>query len=128
MSALMTTGNMNRRTKDYFYDLVKRAMAATPVRREPHVSAQPNACHTNCEAFVRQFSGHEVVRGWLVSQGCWLMPHSVVRDTTSSGLIDITPDPSNSSIPFVEHLGSEEDFAILRVGRDGGWLYPPPDS
>ena len=53
------------------------------------------------------------------------MPHSVVRETTSGKLIDVTPDPTNSSIPFVEHLGSEEDFAILRVGRDGGSLYPP---
>jgi hypothetical protein len=42
-------------------------------------------------------------------------------------LIDITPDPSNSSFPFVEHLGSEEDFAALRIGRYGGFLYPQPD-
>jgi len=44
------------------------------------------------------------------------MPHSVIRETISGRLIDITPDPTNSSIPFVEHLGSEEDFAILGVG------------
>lgn len=116
---------MNCRTKVYFDDLVQRAISARPVRREPHASAQPNACHANCEAFVRQCAGYGVVRGWLVSQGCWLMPHSVVRETTSGKLIDVTPDPTNSSIPFVEHLGSEEDFAILRVGRDGGSLYPP---
>ncbi len=55
------------------------------------------------------------------------MPHSVGRETRSGMLIDITPDPSNSSFPFVEHLGSEEDFAALRIGRYGGFLYPQPD-
>jgi hypothetical protein len=39
--------------------------------------------------------------------------------------IDITPDPSNSCIPFVEHRGSEADFITLRIMRDGGWFFPP---
>jgi hypothetical protein len=118
---------MNHRTKAYFDDLVQLAVSAEPARREPHTSAQPNACHANCDAFVRQFSGYGVVRGWLVSQGCWFIPHSVVRETISGRLIDITPEPTNSSIPFVEHPGSEEDFAILREGRDGGWPDLEPD-
>jgi hypothetical protein len=56
------------------------------------------------------------------------MPHSVVREKASGKLIDITPDPSNGGdIAFVEHRGSEDDFAVLRQGRDGGYLYPEQD-
>jgi hypothetical protein len=53
------------------------------------------------------------------------MPHSIVGHMASGRLIDITPDPSDSAFPFVEHSGSEADFAILRQGRDGGWLHLP---
>jgi hypothetical protein len=118
---------MNDRTKAYLDDLVERAAAAQAVPRLAWSQAQPNACHANCEAFVCHFAEYELVRGWLVLGGCWFLPHSVVRETMSSKLIDITPDPSNSgTIPFVDHQGTEDDFAVLRKGRDGGWLYPEP--
>jgi hypothetical protein len=118
---------MNRPTQAYFADLAARATAALPVPRHAHADSRPNACHANCESFVRRFAGYEVVRGWLVFGGCWYVPHSVVRQTSSCNLIDITPEPSNCSIPFVEHRGPEQDFSVLRQGRDGGWLYPQPD-
>src|ERR1700730_10992374 len=117
---------MNECTRIYFDDLAGRAAAAKPVPREPSFESLPNACHANCETFVRRFPAFEIVRGWLVLGGCWFMPHSVVRETASGRLIDITPDPSNSAIPFVEHHGTELEFAVLRKGRDGGWLHPQP--
>jgi len=115
---------MNERTRAYFDDLAERAIAAEPVPRKIYCEAQPNACHTNCETFVQRFPGFEVVRGWQVLGGCWFIPHSVVR-AASGTMIDITPEAGNSAIPFVEHRGTELEFAILRQGRDGGWLYPP---
>jgi hypothetical protein len=118
---------MNHRTKAYFDYLAERAAVAHAIPREPWSEAKPNACHANCEAFVLRFTGYELVHGWLVFGGYWFVPHSVIRKTASSRLIDITPDPTNSGpIPFVEHLGTEDEFAMLRRGRDGGWLYPQP--
>jgi len=113
------------RTESYFDDLVERAIAAQAIPRQPWSEAQPNACHSNCEAFIRRFAGYELVRGWLAFNRCWFVPHSVVREVPSGKLIDITPEPGESgAIPFVEHRGTEEDFALLRKGRDGGWLHP----
>ena len=67
-------------------------------------------------------SGYSVVRGWLVGGGHWPMPHSVVRQSSTELLIDVTP--ADDELPFVELRGSEQDFATLRIGRDGGWLQP----
>jgi hypothetical protein len=118
---------MNDRTVAYFDDLVERAAVASAIRRVEWCDARPNDCHANCEAYVRRFEGYAVVRGWLAFGGHWFVPHSVVRHLASGEEIDITPDPSDSgAIPFVEHCGSEQDFAILRRGRDGGWLHPAP--
>jgi hypothetical protein len=109
----------NDRTTAYFDDVVSRAIDAPVVPKEPWPEAVANRCHENAERFIQQVSGYEVVRGWLVGGGHFLMPHTVVRHTTSRRLVDITPDPSDSAFPFVEHSGSEADFAILRQGRDG---------
>jgi hypothetical protein len=134
----MVTGDMNELgsstlmatdpTTAYFDDVVLRAVDAPVVPREPWLEAAPNQCHANAESFVRRFFGYVVVRGWLVSGGHWLIPHSVVRQGASGRLVDITPDPSGSALPFVEHRGSGADFATLRQGRNGGWLHPPPCS
>lgn len=115
----------NESTESYFDDIVMRVAYANVVPREPWSEASPNCCHANVEAFARAFAEYEIVRGWLVGSGHWLMPHSVVRHTFSGRLVDITPDPSDSAFPFVEHRGTEVDFANLRRGRDGGWLHPP---
>jgi hypothetical protein len=118
---------MNHRTKAYFDDLAQRAAVAPAIPRTPWPEARPNACHANCEAFVLRFAGYEVVRGWLVSDGCWFVPHSLVRDTASGTLVDISPDPGNSgAVAFVEHKGTEEEFAVLREGRDGGGCIRSP--
>jgi hypothetical protein len=117
---------MNHRTRAYFDDLVVRAAVAPTPPRAPWAEALPNACHANCEAFVQRFPGYELVRGWLAFGGCWFVPHSIVRESASHGLIDITPVPSGGAVAFVEHRGTEEDFAVLRKGRDGGWLHPQP--
>jgi hypothetical protein len=116
---------MNVRTTAYFDDLLGRAICADVIPREPWSGALANQCHTNCDSYVLQNPAYEVIRGWLVNDGHYFMPHSIVREVSSGLLTDITPDPSSSRLPFVEHRGSEADFSILRQGRDGGWLYPP---
>jgi hypothetical protein len=119
---------MNDRTKHYFDDLLKRAATSTVIRRRPVEFARPNECHANCERFVQTNRDCDVVRGWLVVGGHFFIPHSVIRERETSALIDITPDPSDSGeIPFVMHMGTEEEFRILRVGRDGGFVYPSPE-
>lgn len=118
--------NATDRTTAYFDDVVNRAITAHAVLRQPVDYAQPNACHDNCEHFALGQSEYQIVRGWLVVGGHWLIPHSVVRHISSSELRDITPGADDSvGIPFVEHRGTEQDFATLRIGRDGGWLHPP---
>ena len=116
---------MNARTIAYFDDLLGRATHADVIPREPWPEALASHCHANCEAYALENPGYEVVRGWLVNGGHYFMPHSIIREITSGVLTDITPDPSGSRLPFVEHCGSEADFSILRQGRAGGWLYPP---
>jgi len=118
---------MNERTTAYFEDLAERASMANPIPRMLASDAQPNACHINCESHIQRFSGFKIVRGWLVFAGCWFVPHSILRETASGRLIDITPDPTNGgAIPFVEHRGTEEEFELLRKGRDGGFMHPEP--
>lgn len=118
---------MNERTKAYFDDLVRRAAHPPPLEHQSWPSAVANFCHRNCELFDAQSERHRIVRGWLVVNGCWFIPHSVIRETATGKLIDITPMPADNIIStFVEHRGTESDFAILRQGRDGGWLHPPP--
>ncbi len=116
---------MTNRTTAYFDELVERAAQASAVVREPAMGAKPNECHANCERFVGANGEFQVVRGWLAIGQNYFMPHSVVRERSSGRLVDIALDISNSGpIRFVEHIGSEEDFQILRVGRNGGWAYP----
>lgn len=112
------------RTTAYFDDIIERAVAARAVPRQVWSEARRNECHENSERFVRAHGGYSVVRGWLVGGGHWLMPHSVVRQSSTGLLIDVTP--ADDEFPFVEHRGSEQDFATLRIGRDGGWLHPAP--
>lgn len=112
-------------TTTYFDDVIARAATAVAVPREIWAEGHPNRCHQNCEAYVGRFPGFEVVRGWLVLAGHFCIPHSVVRNKATRALVDITPETGNSQIPFVEHLRSEDDFRILRQGRDGGWMHLP---
>jgi hypothetical protein len=117
---------MNDRTTAYFDGLVIRAVAARAIPRTPAPGMKPNDCHANCEAYVRSNPEMEVVRGWLAMSGTFFIPHSMVRHRASGRLVDITPDAADSgTIPFVEHIGTDDDFRILRKGRDGGWLHPP---
>jgi hypothetical protein len=109
----------------YFNDVIARAATAAVVPRAVWSEAEPNKCHANCEAFVARFETFDLVRGWLVLGANFCIPHSVVRNKTTRALLDITPEPGESRIPFVEHLRSEKDFQILRQGRDGGWMHPP---
>lgn len=112
-------------TTAYFNDVIARAATARAVPRQVWAEAEPNKCHQNCEKYVAQFMGFEVVRGWLVLNECFCIPHSVIRNKATGSFADITPEPSRSQIPFVEHLGIESDFQSLRQGRDGGWMHPP---
>ncbi|AZO44956.1 hypothetical protein EJ076_29565 [Mesorhizobium sp. M7D.F.Ca.US.005.01.1.1] len=116
---------MTDRTTAYFDDLVGRFAHATAIVRKPVAGARPNDCHANCERFVEANNGFQIVRGWLFVSANYFFPHSVVRERSSGRSVDVTPDISNSGpIRFVEHIGSEEDFQILRVGRNGGWAHP----
>lgn len=110
----------------YFDDVVRRAATAPVVLVEAWIEAAPNRCHGNCEELSRRTRDYVVVRGWLVAGGHWLMPHSVVRRVATGELVDITP--RSEKFPFVEHLRSEQDFILLRQGRDGGWLHPQPPA
>lgn len=111
-------------TMAYFDDVIARAATAPVIRREVWSEAGPAKCHQNCERFAERFEGYGVVRGWLIIGGHLCIPHSVVRNVVTRSLIDVTPDPSGSCVPFVEHLRSDADFQILRSGRDG-WLPAP---
>lgn len=113
--------------KRYFDDLLGRAATSTVIRRRLVDFARPNVCHANCERFVQTSRDFDVARDWLVVGGHFFIPHSVIREGDTHAPIDITPDPSDSGqIPVVVHIGTEEEFRILRVGRDGGFVYPSP--
>lgn len=117
---------MTDRTTAYFDDLVERSANATAIARTPTTKAKPNDCHTNCERHVEMDSNFDIVRGWLTIERHLFIPHSVLRERSSGRLVDIAPDGTdNGAIPFIEHIGSEEDFSILK-GRDGGWVHPQP--
>ncbi len=105
----------------YFEELLNRAAL---ISHKEWKNAQRSCCHANCESYIKNFGGYEIVRGWLIIGEHFFIPHSVVRNSASGELIDITPK-EESEIPFAEHLGTEDDFQLFRKGRDGGYLHPP---
>jgi hypothetical protein len=63
-----------------------------------------------------------------VNGGHWFIPHRVVWQSRSGQLMDVTHDPTNSEgLSFVERLGTEGEYKVLRQGRDRGWLHSPVD-
>jgi hypothetical protein len=81
---------------------------------------EPANCHENVDIWVKNRPEHRAVRVWLVGeQGpglYWLVAHSVVCDP-GGNLLDITtplPDPARLGLPFLRHLGTDEQFSALR--------------
>ena len=119
----------HQRTLAYLDDVISRVASAPRILREPDPSAVASECHANCEAYIAAHPGFQIVHGWLAITTNFICPHSIVREAATNRLIDITPDPSGTGpLPFVEHVGSEREFAILREGRDGGVTHPAIES
>lgn len=78
---------------------------------------QENDCHTNVATWVHHFPETSHVRGFLLFdfEGLlpyvWFTPHSVLR-LEDGRLVDITPSRASQRYPFIEHLGTNEEWAV----------------
>jgi len=87
---------------------------------------QPRAqeCHDNVARWVAGNPEHKHVFGFVLFDyrllnGCIrISAHSVVEDENRT-LCDITPHEMSADYPFIRHIGSTDDFAVLVNQRDG---------
>lgn len=120
---------------DYFCQLNERVPQAVKV---PFCKAQldgwepaPGKCHENVDHWVRHHPECAGVRGWIFwprdeSGRCRFMAHSVVEE--NGKLLDITPiDPNTprETLVFLRHLGTEEEFNLMKTDC-AAIVYPPP--
>jgi hypothetical protein len=111
---------------DLANSLHRRRPEARLVSPEPSSSADFNLCHPNAEAYVRENPDCTVIRGWLFEDSdgfTYINAHSVVRRKDGS-LFD--PTPLRLQCPFIEHEGTEKDFAIQTHNRSRV-QFPPID-
>lgn len=111
---------------EYERDVCLRLQSAEVVRflkvSLPKWSPRVGGCHDNVDRWVEANSGFAVVRGWVTyidfQIKIRLTAHSVVRDALGR-LFDITPlgnECVRSSMKFVPHLGTEEEFRYVMTG------------
>ena len=107
--------------------LHRRRTEARFVNLQPSPSSDFNQCQANAEVYVRENLDCSVVRGWLFEdfEGfTYINAHWVVRRKDGS-LFD--PTPIRRHCPFIEHEGTEEDFAIQTHNRPRV-QFPPIDA
>ena len=97
-----------------------RQVERREVRFRDGSQPERNRCHCNAERFVRENPGYSVVRGWLRTS-IWdfqvmFDAHSLVADCDGQ-LIEITPMLDGMSLPFLRHVGGEEQFTEFKEGR-----------
>lgn len=121
-------------TKDelaYFEDVAGRYAGGQYPLHFDFEGATPAGCHQNAELFTERFPDHEIVCGWLVTgiagaEGFYrIVAHSLNRRPDGS-LVDVTPLSSadRETYRFVQHVGDEAQFAMLRTKFPE--LYFPP--
>jgi hypothetical protein len=105
----------------YFDEVVSRYDSAASVSPYSVPGARAAHCHENAELLAHSEPDCYVVRGWLIA-AIWgaeghyrIVAHSVNR--RGNALLDVTPldEQNRSAHRFVEHRGSEAEFAVLRV-------------
>jgi hypothetical protein len=93
---------------------------------------KPKYCHDNADLIAGKDRSFSPVRGWLVVNESLVIPHSVIRDSRSGRLADITPqdsiDPTAPEQPegprrFICHKGTEGEFCSLKERHSGGYFY-----
>ena len=85
----------------------------------------PKECHRNVMLWCRHNPDYTAVQGWLVADYSiervavvfQFFAYSVV-ETKAGNLIDITPNPHNSSYPFLRHDPIDGDFTEIVNGRE----------
>jgi hypothetical protein len=117
----------------YFGSLYARLPEAKPVgfRDIPGWKSEQNDCHLNVDSWVRRDSKRSAVRGWLSwgidprTERCKFMAHSVIEE--DGEMYDITPlDPNTprAGLVFLRHIGTDEEFDILKMHWSDVAAYP----
>lgn len=88
----------------------------------------PHRCHDNVREWVALYPKYQHVRGFLVANQphndtTIVISHSVVADTDGT-LCDITPSETEFRYPFVQHVGTNEEFELI-AAREPAWLEVP---
>jgi hypothetical protein len=91
---------------------------------------EPAKCHENVDFWVAHNQTLKAVRGWMVttsvgSDRCVYEAHSVIEDEGALYDITLRDDVACERIPFLRHLGSEEEFLTMRGEGRAQFLFPP---
>jgi hypothetical protein len=90
---------------------------------------EPAKCHENVDFWVSHNPSLKPVRGWILSQGvvagrCLYEAHSVIEEEGVLYDITLREDVACERVPFLRHVGTEEEFSKMRDGR-AQILFPP---
>jgi hypothetical protein len=86
-----------------------------------HYDATLHRCHDNVKEFVAMHPECSHVFGFFVAPrilygSLLVIPHSVVG-TPDGALNDITPSETEYRYPFVRHIGTQDEFALIAASE-----------
>jgi hypothetical protein len=86
------------------------------LRREDFMGANVHECLNNAIAWVKAHPGHRLVYGFLFFHFGYQLPHvrftpHVAVETENGEWLDVTPHNAEDDYPFLQHAGTEPEFA-----------------
>ncbi|HEX4020420.1 MAG TPA: hypothetical protein VHX63_04685 [Acidobacteriaceae bacterium] len=119
--------------EDYFASLHSRLHEAEHMQRRKVESEgwkpEPAKCHENVDFWVSLNPNIKAVRGWMVlpmgiDGQCMYDAHSVIEEDGVLYDITLREDAAGEYIPFLRHIGTDEEFSKL-IANHSQKIYPP---
>lgn len=118
----------------YLKALYERRHTASPMKyrcvQTEDWKPERSRCHPNVDYWVSLHPDLNPVRGWMISSEdgdgrCLFVAHSVVGDAGELYDITLSGQEECNLNPFLRHLGTEEEFKVIRE-RHPQIVYPEP--
>lgn len=119
--------------EDYFASLHSRLHEAEHMQRRrvefEGWKPEPAKCHENVDFWVSLNPNMKAVHGWMVISRypdgrCIYNAHSVIEEDGALYDITLREDVACEYIPFLRHVGIDEEFMVLKE-HHSQFTYPP---